>query len=434
MPQHQFNTTPNILGSLVGGFKDGYNIANTIRQNQSKEQFQLEDREIAGQQRQAQNQFNQQELDTRQLVAEQKMLKQEQASQPPPITPKQKLAELKFKSAEDQQMFENNIITEQQDNAELTSIALTAARIRDPIKVREFLKGQMASGSDRVNQLVTEATLKPDAEMMADVMQQARSGQSNSDRADQIFNSAPVSKRTQELIDAKVMPGTPEFREAILKGTRGINIDNRRSYETAEEKAFSKAAADQFAEIATGADSSQNQLALIDSMRNIDVKTGMFESAKATLGSFAEALGIDQSFVDVGSIEAFEATTTKMVNESLRLNKGVQTEGDAQRSRKEMATVEGSEKGNTFKLNIMESVARRKIEQDRFIRSKRSEGMKAEAALGAWRDYISDTPSISKSRRKNGMPVFFYQFEQFVKSKNPDATRDEIIQDWKGQQ
>lgn len=440
--QHQFNTTPNILGSLVGGFKDGYNVANTIRQNQQSQQFQLEDREVAKQQLARQNQFQtedraaqQQQLlaqqQTAQLGAQQKLLKQQQAGQP---SAKDNLASRKFESDEAQQKFENKLLTDQRDNDQLTSIALGAAEIKDPVQMRTYLKSKVTGNSERTNQMVVEASTMPDAEMMATVLDQAKSGQANSDRADQMFMANKLSTKGKRAVEGGLTVGSDEFKAFMLEDQGGIRIDNRRQIETAEEKAFGKAGADQFAEIASEAEGSQNQLALIDSMRNIDVKTGMLEGAKAKLGAFAEALGINQSFVDVGSVEAFEATTTKMVNESLRLNKGVQTEGDAQRARKEMAAIEGSEKGNTFKLNIMESVARRKIEQDQFIRQARVGGMKAEPALGAWRDYINDNPSMSRSLKKNGMPVFFYQFEQFVKGKNPDATRDEILSNWKGQQ
>ena len=49
-----------------------------------------------------------------------------------------------------------------------------------------------------------------------------------------------------------------------------------------------------------------------------------------------------------------------------------------------------------------------------------------------WSEFKRQTPMVSSTQRTpQGLPVFFWKFEQAVRSANPDATRAEILEAWR---
>ena len=52
----------------------------------------------------------------------------------------------------------------------------------------------------------------------------------------------------------------------------------------------------------------------------------------------------------------------------------------------------------------------------------------------AWSKHIQNTPMISKYGKKNGLPLFFYEFKKRLMEAHPDATDQDIYDTWVAQE
>lgn len=88
---------------------------------------------------------------------------------------------------------------------------------------------------------------------------------------------------------------------------------------------------DLFEDISTASNSEADLQALHDQIQNGTLKLGIVQNA---LSSAKNNLGLSDE--NSRNYQTFDATLQKLRNDSLRLNKGVQTEGDAQRAWQEL--------------------------------------------------------------------------------------------------
>lgn len=179
-------------------------------------------------------------------------------------------------------------------------------------------------------------------------------------------------------------------------------------------------AADTEAGVAAG------NMSTVQQVRALDAKTGRLEPAKAWLGQWAAALGIEKTLpknwnkaaVDVPS---FNAVAMQVVLDKQIEQKGVQTEGDAVRMRQTFASITNPEEANDFIMRAYNAQAQRMLDKQAFAQQYRTyPGMdgQVKGVQTAWSNFIREMPLVIKDR--NDKPMFVNEFMDLWKQHNPN--------------
>ena len=248
------------------------------------------------------------------------------------------------------------------------------------------------------------------------------------------------SSLEKNLVAAGFTPGTPEFEAEAQKfiqkptGTQ-VTIGGEKKF---KEK-VAEGQAKTFGRIGEEADAAIDANQSLSVLENIDVNTGALEPAKQAVAAFGAAFGIDTSgLANVSAGEGFNAEAKRVVLAVKASQKGPQTDKDEATIRDTVANLGNTTAGNQFIIDSARALNNRRIERkdfyDNFIEGaggnfKDETGKTADRA---WSEFKRSTPMVSSVRKTpQGLPVFFYKFEESVRSANPDATRAEIIEAWK---
>jgi hypothetical protein len=116
------------------------------------------------------------------------------------------------------------------------------------------------------------------------------------------------------------------------------------------------------------------------------------------VNQFLHKIGFSGNFIganDVRDADALNYLVNKNVLNVLMEQKGVQTEGDAERAKKTFASLENSPAGNDWMVNYMLNIATRGKEMDLFLLDQmRKNGGDRFAAMQAWEKYSKTLPSV----------------------------------------
>jgi hypothetical protein len=335
---------------------------------------------------------------------------------------------------------------DQRENDVLTKTALNALTINDPLQRRLYLERRreqfIKDGRDTKN--IDGALAQDDAELEQTLTMQARDGAELSDLFKQQFPDAPTPTSLQKNLEsAGLVPGSEEFKAAVLAGTVSpsttVTVGDG---EQAFSKEMAKGQAKSVMLVNEQSDAAVDANQSLSVLENIDIETGALEPAKLALASFATAFGIDGSKIaNVAGGEAFNAEAQRIVLSIKATQKGPQTDKDEITIRKTVAALGNSKQGNQFIIDSARALNNRRIGRkdfyDQFLQStggkfKNSDGVNADAA---WSKFKRETPMISANQRTpEGLPVFFYKFDEAVRSANPDATRGQILEAWRARE
>jgi hypothetical protein len=335
---------------------------------------------------------------------------------------------------------------DQRENDVLTKTALNALTINDPLQRRLYLERRreqfIKDGRDTKN--IDGALAQDDAELEQTLTMQARDGAELSDLFKQQFPDTPTPTSLQKNLEsAGLVPGSEEFKAAVLAGTVSpsttVTVGDG---EQAFSKEMAKGQAKSVMLVNEQSDAAVDANQSLSVLENIDIETGALEPAKLALASFATAFGIDGSKIaNVAGGEAFNAEAQRIVLSIKATQKGPQTDKDEITIRKTVAALGNSKQGNQFIIDSARALNNRRIGRkdfyDQFLQStggkfKNSDGVNADAA---WSKFKRETPMISANQRTpEGLPVFFYKFDEAVRSANPDATRGQILEAWRARE
>lgn len=246
----------------------------------------------------------------------------------------------------------------------------------------------------------------------------------------------------KNLVAAGFKPGTPEFEAEVLKNINkpsGTQITIGDSGDKKFSEAIASSQAKTFTRVQEEADAAIDTNQSLDVMENIDVETGALEPLKQGLSKWGAAFGLDTSGIaNVSAGEAFNAEAKRLVLSVKASQKGPQTDKDEATIRSTVANLGNTKEGNKFIIDSARALNNRRIERkefyDKFLEEtggkyKNEEGKTADSA---WSSYKRNTPMLSKNlRTPDGLPVFFYKFEEDVRAANPDASRAEILEAWR---
>jgi hypothetical protein len=251
-----------------------------------------------------------------------------------------------------------------------------------------------------------------------------------------------LTQMAKGLIEEGFDPKSKEFQRELTKRRtqkKGSLVtvqtgDNQVQAEDIEfKKALGKQQATRFSNIIKEGEDARNTIAALDQLDNIDVAKGIFEPAKVEFARVLQGFGVDASEVaNVANAQAFNAVSTKLVNEVLNAAKGPQTDQDAARARKTIASLGDAPKAAGFKNDALRALALRKVEQQDFIESQIDSGKNFRESINEWNKFKKTTPSLSTIvTTSEGLPVFFFQYQDFQRKTKPNITDSEILENWR---
>jgi hypothetical protein len=341
---------------------------------------------------------------------------------------------------------ENQRAEDLRENDVLTMTSIDALSIPDLTERRLFLERKRAqfSADGRDTKNIDGALARDDAGLTQAITMQARQGQDIAERAKQMFTDtakAPVTTSLQKNLEAAgFVPGTPDYQAEVVKslnksGTT-INLD---SGSQAFSKEMAKGQAQSVALVREQADAAIDANQSLSVLENIDVNTGALEPAKQGIAAFANAFGLDGSKIaNVSAGEAFNSEAQRLVLSIKATQKGPQTDNDELTIRKTVSNLGNTKQGNQFIINSARALNNRRIERkdfyDEFLQDsgdkfRNDDGVTADSA---WSKFKRDTPMVSaKQRTPEGLPVFYYKFDEAIREAYPDATQNEILELWR---
>lgn len=250
---------------------------------------------------------------------------------------------------------------------------------------------------------------------------------------------APIDRTTLEknLLAAGLVRGTPAFENAVkqilTKPTTSVQVGIKQ--EGKEREALAGVQAGRFKKIVDDGEAAGVTLANLDQLDAIDVDSGALAPAKAAFASVVKDLGFSSlaaGISDVSTAQSFDAVSGRLVQAVLNQATGPQTDDDAKRASKTISSLGDDPLARVFKSDSLRALAFRQEQRGNFISSRIDEGKTFSAASKEWDKFKNSTPNISGVvKGPNGLPLFFFQFEQTARSNKPNVTDEEILTAWR---
>jgi hypothetical protein len=216
----------------------------------------------------------------------------------------------------------------------------------------------------------------------------------------------------QNLKAAGLEPNTPEYRAAILAGTKGGVTVNTGENSSKFQQKSDEEAAKRLNDIVEGGNSAPQMVEDLQTLATLGAQIGTGRQAQvmATIGPWAQALGID--IKSMGEIEAFDAITARLIPQMRPPGSGPQTDADARNLLNSIPTIGKTAEGNRIIVETMQKIQRNKIDAAEI--ASRAYLPKEEGGI-TWQE-------AEKQIRALGNPYeTFKQYAKTQKGKNPAA-------------
>ena len=228
-------------------------------------------------------------------------------------------------------------------------------------------------------------------------------------------------------------PGEPKFQKEFAKQMEKQGAGTTVVIGGAsEQKELGKLRVQNYAGLQARALTAQNQLASLDILDSIDVRTGKLEPLKQSMAAWGESFGMNtKRLANVSAGEAYTAESGKMVLNVMASQKGPQTKDDMIQIRTTISGLGNTEEANQFINSSARAISLRTLEERDFKQEWLQEKDTLDGADKAWNDRKRGTPMIAKNlKTPEGLPMFYFQFKQYLIEKNPDMTEDRVRQLW----
>lgn len=241
----------------------------------------------------------------------------------------------------------------------------------------------------------------------------------------------------EKLVTAGYKPGTPEYQKAargILAKSGGpqtvVNLGGADKGKFSEALATSQVK--RYDAIQEAAGQAEEQNYTLDELEAMEVQTGALEPLKVQLAAIGESLGADMSsLANVAAGQAYDAKGKKMVLGEMQKQKGPQTESDMKMIAKTVTNLGNTPEANKFIIKSIRAQNLRKVEHRDFMENYLQEKGNLDGASKAWNKYKRDVPMIAKNLKRGGLPMFYSEFEALAREQDPQASREDIISEWK---
>lgn len=216
------------------------------------------------------------------------------------------------------------------------------------------------------------------------------------------------------------------------KGAPQTNI-NMGTQEKEEGKAYGRLLVEREGKVYEAGDMAQKTIANLGMARQIAANPQALPADMANVaGTVAQSFGIPlpkgfESSVTSG--QAFEGLMGNILAEKLAAQKGPQTDKDADRMEKTLATLKNTPKAKIFLLDSARALHSRDIEKAQFFREWRANKGTITGAELSWQKTMGKVPLFGVNPNSN-LPVFYDEFRARMKQANPGATSKEIREFW----
>ena len=150
-------------------------------------------------------------------------------------------------------------------------------------------------------------------------------------------------------------------------------------------------------------------------------------------GNIAVNAGLPMSDATRASIstgQMFQGTIGNMLAAKLNAATGPQTDNDAARLLKTLASLGNTPEAKAFLLDSSDAMARREIQKETYYEEWMAKNKgSSRGAKAAWNKKIGNIPLFGVNPLDN-RPIFFDQFEDTIQAANPAATRADIVNLW----
>lgn len=243
-----------------------------------------------------------------------------------------------------------------------------------------------------------------------------------------------VPKPPKELSprDAAFAALTPEQqRQVLLKPA--VSVNNPASVlETEEAKAFGKQLVSTFGTIQESANAARSQRGFIDQARTL-ADDNLHGALKQKAGNVLVAMGINADsipgFESISNGQQFNGVIQNAVLAKMQAQKGPQTENDAARIQKTVASLGNTPEARNFLLDSAAAMAEMDILREQHWRQHREKTGSFKGAASAWDSGIGGKRLVGRNT-KSGRVVFLPQFVEDVARENPDASIEQILELW----
>lgn len=232
----------------------------------------------------------------------------------------------------------------------------------------------------------------------------------------QAQNGAPYSGGTggvsPNIMAAAAFPGdygAAAGRVAGLQQQQEKNAIDREKFDFERAKAspgyifnqkLAEKSADFYDSLISDVSAKNDMITNVETLKSLlpNLKSGPLQGKIDLANQFLHKIGFSGNLIganDVRDADALNYLVNKNVLNVLMEQKGVQTEGDAERAKKTFASLENSPAGNDWMANYMLNIATRGKEMDLFLLDQmRKNGGDRFAAMQAWEKYSKTLPSV----------------------------------------
>ena len=198
--------------------------------------------------------------------------------------------------------------------------------------------------------------------------------------------------------------GTYEQFEKLSRAPASSTTFNLSPAQTEEQKAHGQQLVSTYGDIKALATTARNQRTTVDIMDKLlteGFETGFGKEATAKAANVLTSLGIKDAAKYAADAQSFQAAVRQNVLDEQMKQKGVQTEGDAQRIEETSARLGNTTEANKFLVAVRRAQQDRAMAQQKFWDNWWTKNKTYEGAEQAWNEgeggkSIFDTPALKK--------------------------------------
>ncbi len=248
--------------------------------------------------------------------------------------------------------------------------------------------------------------------------------------------------RALQDLGASATPTQAAERDLLAQRLRGsgvnVNVDQRG--ERAEATGRGTSLAQEGERIRLAAETAAGTVDTVRQVRALDANTDRLAPTREVIGGYLDAVGITpaQSRLvrEATTAQTFEAAAASVILGRQMEQRGVQTDGDANRMRQTFASLRNTTGANDFILRATEAQATRTMERAEFYQEWRQRpGPNGEprntldGASEAWNRYIRETPLVAQA--PNAPAGISFLSEYLTRASERGVAREDALTLWR---
>lgn len=232
------------------------------------------------------------------------------------------------------------------------------------------------------------------------------------------------------------MPVAPTAPGAVPTPPAPVYTPKPSIDEQAEARANAPINAKYIDDARRAADTAGTQLAQIATVRSLNEKeiTGAMGPMAEFMGRWAEAFGLNEvggrkvrDFISAASDrKSFSSLSNAFLLAVQEAQKGVSTEGDAQRISDSWAKLSNTKETNRFLLNYYENMAWWQKNRANILNGVISRGGTNKAAIQEWEKFKRSTPLTAMTGPDNKQLMFLPEFIKKAQAARPNDDKNEV--------